>query len=157
MFGGVGHTSLLVSCGFGGAASCGGGLSAVFFLSLAPAYADEGTISGSASASASSSSQPMRIEFGRDLIMFVLRSRSYFDKDSRFLWQVSQNAMLLAWSFTSRSGCADACGWWQVMQSMWVFTLVMSAGSITSCTGWPSIGCPSPYLMGRMTTLFFWK
>jgi hypothetical protein len=27
-----------------------------------------------------------------------------------FLWQLSQNAMLLVWSFTSKSDAAEACG-----------------------------------------------
>ena len=42
---------------------------------------------------------------------------------SLFLWQVSQKAMLLAWSLTSRSGCADAWGWWQERQLSGVLTL----------------------------------
>src|ERR1017187_1565986 len=53
----------------------------------------------------------------------------------RSLWHVEQNAMLLAWSFTSKSGCAEECGWWQVRQFIGVITLVGSFGSFRSETG----------------------
>src|SRR5208337_1212676 len=75
----------------------------------------------------------------------------------RSLWQVEQNARLLAWSLISRSGCAEAWGWWQVRQLIDVMTFVTFVGSTTSETGWPSTGCPRPNFSGRITTLFLAK
>ena len=71
----------------------------------------------------------------------------------KFVWHVIQNAILLAWSFTSRSGCAEECGWWQDRQFTGLRTLFRSEGSITSLTGCFSVGWPRPYLIGRSGTL----
>ena len=79
------------------------------------------------------------------LVRIYLRVRS--------LWQLAQNAALLTWSFTSRSGCADACGWWHDRQLICALQLGDVVGSGTSETGWPSVGCPRPYFSGSTTHL----
>src|SRR5271165_2709825 len=111
MLGGLGHTSLVGSKpNLRGPISGAGSL--FFFLS---AIAENGNARPSASSSSTASGLQVRLEskrvqnigvsghFPGGLISFIL---------IRFLWQLSQNAMLLDWSFTSRPGSADACDWW---------------------------------------------
>src|ERR1017187_9585946 len=56
----------------------------------------------------------LRIKLALTSDIFILLNTYY--RFVRSLCQATQKARLLAWSFTSRSGCAEACGCWQDMQ-----------------------------------------
>src|SRR5579871_4839380 len=99
MFGGVGHISLLVSClGCGAAAGFAASGAAFFFV---PPNAACGKSMANRIAAAINA-QSSRIHHLRPSLLVIAISiciyvrNPYFDNVSRFLWQVSQNAILLA-------------------------------------------------------------
>src|SRR5215472_15959618 len=112
MLGGLGQTSLAGSKGnLRGPTSGAGAVSAFFRFAALP------VIGKPRSAASSTTPLALRVyfEFKRKRNIFGLHKLYLPDRVvsfmfSRFLWQVSQNAMLLTWSFASRSGCAEACG-----------------------------------------------
>src|SRR5579871_3587605 len=122
MLGGLGHTSFVGSNGnLRGPAAAAGVLSV--FLFFLPALAVRGSAKPTASIASTATPRRLRIELKRKSDISISScsraqrsERHHFPGTtvsfmlSRFLWQLSQNAMLFTWSFTSRSGCADAWG-----------------------------------------------
>ena len=85
---------------------------------------------------------PLASGIGVILLISYLRVRS--------LWQLEQNCHVVGLIFHQQVGLAlkRAAGG-KIRQSILAFTFVMSAGSTTSETGWPSIGWPRPELQGQ--------
>src|SRR5271165_3785611 len=106
MLGGEGHIKMLVSCFAAGAAAGVAPSALAFFLSGA-AHAGPCKISGRHTTRRST--MGMCFDVGRDL-KFICFSIQCYLRVSRFLWQLSQNAILFAESLIRRSGCVEACG-----------------------------------------------
>src|SRR6185437_13196974 len=136
MLGGPGHTSLVGSkLNFRGPTSGASVVAGFFFL---PATALSGASAHNATTNTTAKRLRLRIELKRKryisisivekrrpsqrLAMHYFPGRVVSFMFSRFLWQLSQNAMLFTWSLISRSGCAEACGWWQDRQLSGVLT-----------------------------------
>src|SRR5262245_8766746 len=122
----------------------GFGASSVFFFFLSAAWSVAGFTSISArpaipSKALKRTARIVILDCVFRVVVGIVLSMSYL---AILVWHVMQNAILLAWSFTSRSAWAEECGWWQDRQLTGFRTLLTSAGSITSLTGCRSVGCP---------------